>query len=661
MSGIAGLIMQNPDERIGHIVKEMCDIQHGYGTEQETACIQNKLCCFGNCRRVRTRTGEKSAELIMSEDKTVIVALDASIFNVPELKDALGDLFPSSTPASSAAILMQLYKKFGTKFFERLRGDFAFALWDERKKILLVARDRFGIRPLFYSQKPDGTFLFASQLKALIKSRMVDRELDFNALYHYLFFTFVPQPQTLFKHVKSLPPGCFLIYAAATKQLKIEPYWDIPLPDNKVHDKEYIIAHTRELFDEAIKTRISPDEISGVSLSGGIDSSAIAAKLAQFGARPPKTFTFGFGHESAERNEWRYAKLVSEKIGSDHTELTFSGKNILTEIPQIMWHFNTPTAGALGPYFFAKAASQVGIDIGFRGDGGNSGFEYPVDGKFPILDKLLLPLELLPDKLKNNLFKKMSEKIFTPFYFRFRNSSPALQGITGLAGRYFNARSGSENITFMLSEMERKSLFLIPFWQEKEMLETSDLVLETMNRVPLHNTAEKVVYEEYKRYCDQGLIHISGISSAFGVELRLPYYDHALVEFIQRIPLNYRINKSKESKINKAILQAIMQEMLPHEITVRKQWGFFMPMDMWLTNELKPLVDFVFSENTIKRRGLFNYAPLRKIYNQYYSAANSKFLWRRIWTFVVLEMWLRAYLDPDDIELPPYTGEQVIG
>jgi asparagine synthetase B (glutamine-hydrolysing) len=212
----------------------------------------------------------------------------------------------------------------------------------------------------------------------------------------------------------------------------------------------------------------------------------------------------------------------------------------------------------------------------------------------------------------------------------------------------------------MFSEAERKGLFLVPFWKEKSMLETSDLVMENMNRIRLHDTAERIIYEEYKRYCDQGLTHINGISSAFGIELRLPYYDHPLVEFLQRIPVAYRIDKRRESHINKAILQAVMQDVLPRETTLRKQWGFYMPIGLWLSNELKPLVDSVFSQGSISRRGLFNYLPLRTIYEQYYNSPNSKNLWRRIWAFVVLEVWLRVYLDPDDIELPSFTGEEMI-
>lgn len=661
MSGIAGLITQHPDQNLEKLINQICAIQRGYGYEEKTTCIHGKHCFFGICYQEQAKSGSKNAELMMSEDKKLIVMLEGSIYNIPELKESFRDLFSPQTNALSASIIMHLYKVFGTKLLEHLRGDYAVAIWDQESNKLLIAADRFGIRPVFYSHSPNKVFLFASQLKAIVKSKLIDRTLDFNAIYHYLFFTFVPQPHTLFKNVLALPPGCFLIYDAHTMQSHIEQYWDIPLPDNKIRDLEYIVNNTRALLNEAIKIRAIPDAICGVSLSGGIDSSTIVAKLAQFASRPPKTFTFGFGHESAERNEWRYARLVSDKFGTDHTELTFSAQDILTDIPKTVWHINTPVAGALGPYFFAKSASHAGVDIGFRGDGGNSAFEYPVDRKFPIIDKLLLPIEFLPEKTKNHIFKILASNIFSPLYFCFRNSSPKLQGITGLAGRYFNARSGLENIAFMFSESERKDLFLFPFWKEKDIIETSDMVLDTMSRVPFHDTAEKVVFEEYKRYCDQGLTHLDGISSAFGIEVRLPYYDHPLVEFIQRIPLNYRINKNKESMINKGVLQAIMQNLLPRETTVRKQWGFFMPMDLWLNNELKPLVDNVFSERSIRERGLFNYTVLRKIYDQYYDASNSKFLWRRIWSFVVLEMWLRIYLDPKDINHPSYTGQEMLG
>lgn len=656
MSAIAGILSKDTHSDVKEIVKKMCEIQSHRGPDGEGIILKNGV-CFGHRKLEVAKSNTFISEPVFNEDKTVLITCDASIYNSHELRTSLikkGRRLESDTDSE---VILKLYEEFGIKCLEYLRGDFAFALWDEKKNILYMARDRFGVRPLFYYQNKNGSLLFASELKALIKTGMVEKELDLEAIYHYLFYTFFHQPQTPLKNVRSLLPGHYLTYNPNNRNIELSEYWDVPYSDNKTKDVEYLISEGRRILDESIRMRITKGASVGVSLSGGLDSSTIAAKIRSFGY-PLKTYTFGFKGEGEELNEFDFARVVAKKIGSDHIEVIMTADDIIKDTEKIIWHFDTPNAGSILSYCLAKTAKEADVNVIFRGDGAHSAFEAPVEKKFLTLNRVLSILDLLPKQMKLVLYKKIGNCL-TKLEPYARNKESNMAALTRLLSTYFQVITGGKNLDILFTEDERKKMFVEYFWEEDSSFkETSEIVMDIMEKVISPNIEEKMVYEELKRFPDQALTHISSVNGAFGRENRWPYYDHVFVEFAQKsIPLTLKTIFNP----NKYLLRKIAEDVLPEETKKRSQHGFAMPFKAWLGKELKPIVEDVFSEQSIKRRGLFNYNIMRRVYEKYYHPGRAYVSWRKIWSLVILEMWFRLYYDPSDIQPPNFTIKEMLG
>lgn len=654
MSAISGLI-QKPLPRDAHdVVQRMCAIQR-HRNPAGYRVVQNEIACFGS--PVISIAAEQIGpiEKASGQKLTFLIANDSAIYNFDILRrdlEAKGIVFRTDTDEE---LLLNLYKVYGHDCPSHLRGDFAFAIWDAQRQNLFLARDRFGIRPLFYCWI-NSTFLFASELKALIKSGRVDRSIDLDAIYHYLFFTFFRQPQTPLKNIRSLLPAHTLSFNLRDGNIKLHQYWDIPYSANKSQDEIFLIQEGRAVLEEAIAVRARKARSIGVSLSGGLDSSTVAAMVAKLGY-PLKTYTFGFKNEGEDLNEFHYSSLVAQKIGSIHSEVVMSSHDILSNLPQMVWHFDTPSAGIILSYCLAKTANQAGVDVTFRGDGAHSAFEAPAERMFNVIHEILSPLNLLPSTVKQNVLNGF-EKFFTPFESGARGKSSNFSALIRLLSGYFQTATGRKNLDLMFSENERKDFFATPFWKsDPDFKETCKLVLDVMNKAPSSNILEKMLYEEYHRFSDQALGHITGVNGAFGIDGVQPYLDHKVVEFSQNcMPLSFRTI----SLPNKYILHKIAESLLPLENLQRSQRGFAMPFHSWLRGDLKALVNDVFSEATIRKRGIFEFAPMKSLYDNYYQKKRPYMSWRKLWVFTVLEIWFRIYMDPADIEKPQCSDSIII-
>ena len=323
--------------------------------------------------------------------------------------------------------------------------------------------------------------MFASELKALIKTGMVEKELDLEAIYHYLFYTFFHQPQTPLKNLRSLLPGHYLTYNPNNKNIELFEYWDVPYSDNKITDEQYLIFEGRRILDESIRNRVTKGASVGVSLSGGLDSSTLAAKIRSFGF-PLKTYTFGFKGEGEELNEFDFARVVAKKIGSDHIEVIMTADDIVKDIEKMIWHFDTPNAGSILSYCLAKTAKEADVNVIFRGDGAHSAFEAPFEKKFLTVNRVLSTLDLLPKQTKLTLCRKIGNYLtmLEPFA---RNKKGNIAALTRLLSTYFQVITGRKNLDLLFTEEERRKMFIEHFWvKDSSLKETSEIVLDIMGR-----------------------------------------------------------------------------------------------------------------------------------------------------------------------------------
>jgi asparagine synthase (glutamine-hydrolysing) len=483
--------------------------------------------------------------------------------------------------------------------------------------------------------------MFASESKALIGSGLINKEIDLEGIYHYFFLTFFPQPKTPFKFLKSLLPGFYLVYDMDKRSLNILRYWDIPCVDEKPkYKEEEIIEECSRLLEESVRIRCPQNTAISISLSSGMDSCTIAALSNKY-QKDITTFTFGFEKEYDDLNEFLLSKLVSDKIGSNHHEVRISGEDICENLSHMASHLDTPTAGAILPYFFAKNAKKDGAKVGFRGDGGNSGFQYLIDNKMPSLDRALAFLEVLPQSAEMRLYEEM-EKLLSSLKANLRVSNTKINGLLGLLIRYCSFKAGTTNFALMFTRNERQNFFENRSWLSEKGFSDTNYVVSSYYDGKSKNFYERFNYGDFRVYNDQGLPHINSVTSAFSIDLRLPYFDHKLVEFIQNsLPSVLR----DKNGIDKYILKRIAVKLLPAEILQKSARGFYMPIHQWLRNGLKPVADDVFSLSTIRKRNIFNYHEIRKVYDQYYILKDPDMSWRKIWTFVVLEYWFRQHYD----------------
>ncbi|MCK4859442.1 MAG: asparagine synthase (glutamine-hydrolyzing) [Candidatus Omnitrophica bacterium] len=647
MSAISGVVSAGLIDQAQPIIKKMCDIQAHRGPHGE-GIFQQKQVCFGHRLLNTSKSTNNTKEPITSEDKSIVIVFDGSIYNSEEIRHGLekkGYIFASQTDSE---LVLRSYEAFEMGCLASFNGDFAFAVWDNRKGKTFLARDRFGIKPLFYSVNDKGILIFASELKAIIKSGLIGKKIDYGAIYHYLFFTFFHQPQTPLKNIESVVPGHYVVFDPNTSALKSVKYWEVPFSEEKSFDEEYLVNKFDEILNESIRSRIKKDESLAVSLSGGIDSSFIAKKITSAG-HSLKTYTLGFKGEGEEYNEFKFARDVANDIGAMHHECILESREILKNHAKMIWHLETPTSGIILPYFIAKTVGEDKIDVIFRGDGAHSIFESPEERKFAVIQRAFQLMNIMPEPFRKNLCDQIEKQLnkFAPYY---RNRNNNFAWITHILSRYFKAVTGKRNMELLFTEAERKELFLEPFWENDSYFkETSEIVLEIMNKIITNDIREKMIYEEYYRFPNQALMYITNVHAGFSLECRQPYWDHKLVEFSQNnLPLSLR-NKNHQDKY---IFKQICRSNLSNKIIDRAQHGFYMPIHRWLRNELRPLVDDVFSEETVKKRGLFKYGSMRSIYEQYYNSPRGMIAWRKIWCLVALETWFRLFFDPGEIESP---------
>lgn len=641
MSGIAGILTKRTDRDLKGIVKTMSAFQSHRGPDGDGLILDDKV-CFGHCFLRLNAAPRTPSEPLYNSDKSILITSDANIYNSEQIRRTVTKGREPHGPGSDAETILSLYEDLGINFLKHLRGDFSFAIWDKRLRKLFLVRDRFGIKPLFYFyNEKRQEILFASELRPLIKSGMVEKDLDLEGIYHYLFLTFFPQPRTPLKYIRSLLPGSYLLYDFNKEELNISTYWDIPCADKKPsHSEEEIIEECSRLLEESIRIRCPENVPVGISLSSGMDSCSIAALTKKF-SRDVITFTFGFEKEHEKLNEFSLSKLVAEQIGSNHHEVCISSKDIIENLSHLASHLDTPTAGAFLPYFFGMNASQEGIRVAFRGDGGNSAFQYLIDKKMPSLNRAFSLLDKLPKAYRILLYANI-DKLFSSLRNHLSISNQKILGSIDLLSRYFSFKGGTTHFDLMFSNKERKSFFASKQWQEEGEFKDTNFIVASYYDANVKDLHEKYNYGDFKVYCDQGLPLLNSVTSAFSIDLRLPYFDHVLIEFIQNnVPSQLRI----KDDVEKYMLKRMMNGLLPAEIIDRNPRGFYQPMHHWLRTDLRTIVDDVFSKRNIENRNIFNYQELGKVYNRYYEAQDQNMSWRKVWTFVTLEYWLREHYD----------------
>jgi len=633
MCGIAGfLTLKVSDIPDYEILRRMREILAHRGPDDLGEYIrplddQGPFVFFGH-RRLSIIDLSGGHQPLSNEDETVWVIFNGEIYNFKELRSELKILGHQFKTSSDTEVIAHAYEEYGEECFQRFNGMFAIGIWDELNHRLILARDRLGKKPLYYASMNE-TFLFASELKAILAYPHFSRKIAPLSLMKYLFYEFIPCPHTIFNDARKLPPASYLIWER--KRVEVKEYWspfNLEGIENNLTEKE---AEYRmlELLKNSVKRRLISDVPLGVFLSGGIDSSAIAA-LAQKEA-PGKVKTFSIGFEDPSFDESKYASLVSQFLGTEHFEQRMTPKDLLDIVPNLPDILDEPMADAsiLPTYLLSKFTRQY-VTVALGGDGGDELFAgYPTY----LAHKFARQYELFLGKLHpviqflGNLLPVSDNNI--SFDFKVKKF---LSGIGYPDGIRNSVWLGS----FSFPEIEKvvSSEILNHF----DRLRLAEEISSYEEKFPKRDLTTLLQYLDLKLYLQESvLVKVDRASMACSLEVRAPLLDYELVEFMMRLPSALKL----KGLTSKYILKKAMKNFLPNEVIQRKKKGFGVPIAKWVKGPLKELFGDLLSPDRIKKEGFLNPDYVSALLNDH--LMNKKDNRKQLWTLLVWELWVNRY------------------
>jgi len=565
---------------------------------------------------------------LSNENGTVWVTFNGEIYNFKELKSELESLGHQFKTRSDTEVIAHAYEEYKEECFKHFNGMFAIGIWDELNHRLILARDRLGEKPLYYASINE-TFLFASELKAILTYPHFSRKIDPLSLMKYLFYEFIPCPHTIFNDAQKLPPASYLIWEK--KRVEIKEYWspfhlegiEKNLPEREV---EYRML---ELLRHSVKRRLISDVPLGIFLSGGIDSSAIAA-FAQKEA-PGKVKTFSIGFEDPSFDESKYASMVSRFLGTEHFEQRMTPKDLLDIVPNLPDILDEPMADAsiLPTYLLSKFTRQY-VKVALGGDGGDELFAgYPTY----LAHKFARQYEFFLRKLHptihflGNLLPVSDNNI--SFDFKVKKF---LSGIGYPDGIRNSVWLGS----FSFPDIEKvvSSEILKHFDRFRLVEELSSYEKE----FPKKDLTTLLQYLDLKLYFQESiLVKVDRASMACSLEVRAPLLDYELVEFVMGLPSRMKL----KGLTSKYILKKAMKPFLPHEVIQRKKKGFGVPIAKWVKGPLKDLFKDLLSPDRLKKEGFLNPEYVTSLLQDH--LLNKKDNRKQLWTLLVWELWMNRY------------------
>ncbi len=564
-----------------------------------------------------------------NEDGTIWITYNGEIYNFRELRTELeknGHHFKSN---SDTEVIIHLYEERGVRCLERLNGMFAFAIWDRSEKTLFLARDRIGKKPLHYALY-DGGIIFGSEIKALLKHPKVVREIDLGSLNKYLSYEYVPAPGTIFKSIRKVRPGYFLLYKNG--ELRTERYWDIPLSDHPIGYKtedEYV-EELREILERSVRSRLVADVPVGVFLSGGLDSSLVAA-MAKRSNKDIECFSIGFDEKSFD--ERKYAAKVAQSLNLKQNLRIFSTSEMLENLKELPRLLDEPLADAsiLPTYLLSKMTSEK-LKVALSGDGGDELFAgYPTYQAH----KLVTYFDSLPDSLKDAA-KSLALSLpvsDTDISFDFKIKQ-FLRG-AGVSSeiRFFRWMGG-------FIDSEKKELLSDDLKAALRRHNSYEDIFSYLSESGLTKDLERILYLSMKLYLqDDILVKVDRAAMANGLEVRCPLLDYEFVEFACRLPTYYKLKGLK----TKYLLKTAARGILPDEIIDRRKKGFGIPIARWLRNELKDFMLNSLEETKVKRQGFFNYAYIKKLIDDHLEKKQDNR--KTLWSLLVFQIWHETYLE----------------
>ncbi|MCM8805135.1 MAG: asparagine synthase (glutamine-hydrolyzing) [Candidatus Omnitrophica bacterium] len=628
MCGICGIVRKN-DKVDEQLVRKMASTMNHRGPDEE-GFVFSGSCGFGHKRLsiIDLTTGRQP---ISNENNKLFLICNGEIYNFKQLRETLektGHIFKTK---SDNEVIIHLYEQYGVECLKFLRGMFAFAIWDSEKKILFLARDRLGKKPLVYSIKGNDIY-FASEIKALLEVDDISKEIDTAAMDLFLTYQAIPSPYTIFTHIRKLQPGHFLLWKDGS--VKIERYWQIDFTKKLIlkDEQEYIDAMWEKL-KEATKIRMISDVPLGAFLSGGIDSSTIVGIMSEFSTSPVKTFSIGF--EETDFSELKYAKIVAQKFSTEHNEFIVR-PDIISILPKLVWHYNEPFAdSSMVPTYYVARETRKHVTVALNGDGGDENFAgYTRYWQTKLLEKIYFLYKKNPCGRKKilNFFSSAYKKYPSNFFFRIWKWLDETD-------RYGFDYAYARRIISFSSDF-RSDIYSDEMKGRISGFDSISIAKNLWNNAGDIDLLEKMLATDFQLYLpDVLMVKMDIATMANSLEARSPFLDNEFVELIASFPAQLKMRNFK----SKYILKKKLKSFLPEQIVSRKKMGFGIPVGRWFRKELKNFLQEILLSEASLKRGYFKQEMIRKIVAQHISGEIDHT--SRLWALVTLEMWHRIFVD----------------
>ena len=557
-------------------------------------------------------------------DKKVNIVFNGEIYNFRELKEELEALGHRFATRSDTEAIVHAYEEFGTGCLDRLRGMFAFAIWDENRNRLFIARDRVGKKPLYYSVTGDGALVFGSELKCLLEHGDVKRSINLQAVDAYLALGYVPDPFSIFDGIYKLPAGSFLLFENGN--VRVEQYWDFDYSETDYSRSEAAVTEELKiLLDEAVRIRLVSDVPLGAFLSGGVDSSSIVGLMTRHMSQPVKTFSIGFHEDTYD--ELKYARIAAERFGTNHTEFIVT-PDICELVDNLVLHFDEPFAdsSALPTYMVSKLAREH-VTVALSGDGGDELFAgYSRYG----VERSRRNFERAPRFVRSGILGPLSARLPHGTYGRNFLHNISLDAIA----RYTDSVS-------IFTALGRQSLYSPDLLRS---LGDNGGMLQSMNelaaKVHTGQELDRLLYIDSKTYLVGDILtKVDRMSMAASLEARVPLLDHKLIDFVTKIPASMKM-RGKETK---HIFKQAMKGIVPDEILYRKKQGFGVPIQRWINNELNTRMREVVLGHSGLSGNYFDRNYVELLFDEH--ARNRRDHSQQLWSLFILELWRQSYAD----------------
>lgn len=645
MCGIAGIISLDPENHVGPMLQRL---EHRGRDDQgswisEAIDDSGRKACLLHRRLAIIDTSPAGHEPMLSPDGRYVLTFNGEIYNYRELREQLLSLGHSFHTDCDAEVLLSAFAQWGRECLPRLNGMFAFGIWDNVERKLTLARDHVGIKPIYYAHIPEatngpGAFIFASEIKAILATRLLKAELDPEALHQFLTFLWSPDPNTLFSGIKTLPPAHVLEMRG--DDIKISQWWDVSFNEiEEGRSEKWWRDQVLETLDRVVQMEMVADVPLGSFLSGGIDSSGIVAMMERHSnGRPIGTYTVGIENEDLRYDiipdDVRWARRVNEMLGTAYHEIMLK-PSVAELLPKLVYHMEEPPIDMAIPSYLVSEAARETLTVMLSGMGGDEVFAgYPRQ----MAMKIASAFDPVPALLRRPLMKTMAQalpgglpgKLTAPL----RNAKKfARSAALEFEDRYLGYG------TYFTNEM--KSRMYSEEWRSKTSgLDPYAAHRRYFDRVATADPLNRLLYVDLKTFLPcLNLMTTDKTSMAANLEVRVPFLNREMIDLTSRMPVNLKLRGLKRKYILKRALEAV----LPKDVVWRKKAGFGAPIRSWLRGPLRPLINDLLSEETLTRRRVFQPKEVKRVIDANFSGREDYNL--QVFQLLGLELWMRTFVD----------------